>query len=413
MFVSHLNERFVEHGFDVTVLTTDCFSVNGFWDASLPRIPIEPNEVRNGVKVKRFPVRTRWSPALRQVQRVAYRLRLPGNDWLRTWYHGPICPGMLQATGTFDADVICAASFPLNHMLYPFRRREPRPPVILMPSSHTADSWGFERQNILGLVNRAYATVANTEHERDWLLDHGAHAGRLRVIGHGIEPGELAPVAGAFRARHGIDAGGFLVAYFGQHGRHKGIDVMLRAFPALLDRCPDAWLAIGGSRTPFTPELERIVADLPAHARERCRLLSDLGHQDKADLLGDCDVFASPSAAESFGITTIEAWSLRKPVVVGDSPSQHSVVDDGVSGVIVPHGDEGRLVDVLARLGGDVQLRERMGAAGHATLLAKYRRSDVENRWADLIREAAHAATQPQESGLRAGLPSSPARSEA
>src|SRR5262245_65122517 len=78
-FVSNLSERFVaDHGYEVTVLTTDCFTVSGFWDRSQPRIPIEPDEVRNGVRVKRFPVRTAWAPAMRQVQRVAYRLRLPG-----------------------------------------------------------------------------------------------------------------------------------------------------------------------------------------------------------------------------------------------------------------------------------------------------------------------------------------------
>jgi glycosyltransferase involved in cell wall biosynthesis len=33
----------------------------------------------------------------------------------------------------------------------------------------------------------------------------------------------------------------------------------------------------------------------------------DIDDQTKADLLGDCDVFASPSQVESFGFTTIEA----------------------------------------------------------------------------------------------------------
>ena len=148
----------------------------------------------------------------------------------------------------------------------------------------------------------------------------------------------------------------------GQHGGHKGIDTLLAALPELLQECPSsAWLVIGGARTPHTDELERLVAALPGEARARCRLLTDLAPQEKADLLGDCDVFASPSEKEAFGLTTLEAWALRKPVVVGDSPSQACIVDDGESGVIVPYGDVARLRDALVRLGRDRALRAAMG----------------------------------------------------
>lgn len=383
-------ERLVaDHGFDVTVLTTDAYTVSNFHDASLPTIPIAGEEVQGGVRVLRFPVRAWRSRLLRQPQRVAYRLRLPGNDWLRTWFNGPISPAMLGALRSLDADVIGAASFPLNHVLYPFRRSEPRRPVVIMPSIHTADPWGFERPNLLRLVDQAYATVARTEHERDWLLARGASPERVRVIGHGVEPDGLKPRPGAFRDSKSIDRDGYLVAYLGQQGRHKGIEVLIAAFPVLLERCPDAWLAIGGSRTGYTEELERLIAGLRPEVRTRCRLLCDLSDQEKADLLGDCDVLATPSQKEAFGITTLEAWSLRKPVIVGDSPSQSCIVGHGESGLIVPHGDARSLAEALVRLGRDPELRTAMGEAGHARLLARYRRADVERRHAELLAEAA------------------------
>lgn len=395
MSVRDMCERLVaDYGFEVTVLTTDGYSVTNFIDRSLPTIPIEPREVVNGVRVMRFPVYARWSRALKQPQRVAYKLQLPGNDWLRTWFNGPISPGMLAAVRTLDADVVCAASFPLNHVLYPFRQPEPRPRVVLLPSIHTADDWGFGRPNLLRLVNRAYATVARTEHERDWLVARGAASERVRVIGHGVDPGELRPRPGAFRARQGIDAGAYLVAYVGQLARHKGIEVLLATFPRLLERCPDAWVVIGGARTRYTAELERLMNELSPLARARCRLLGDLSNQEKADLLGDCDVMASPSGYEAFGITTLEAWSLRKAVVVGDSPSQSCIVTDGESGLIVPYRDEPRLLHALERLGHDPLLRTAMGEAGHTRLLARYLRRDIERRHAELLAEAAQAAAR-------------------
>jgi glycosyltransferase involved in cell wall biosynthesis len=385
-------ERLVaDHGFDVTVLTTNTYTVPGFNDASLPRMPIRSDEMQGGVRVLRYPVEAWRSRLLKQPQRVAYKLRLPGNDRLRTWYHGPISPHMMAAVRDLDADVICCASFPLNHNHYPFRRRTKPTPVVLMPSIHTDDDWAFHRRSLLALVNRAYATVARTEHERDWLVAHGAPAERVRVIGHGVDPDGSDVHPGRFRAKHEIDRDAYLVAFVGQHASHKGIDVLIAAFPDVLERCHDAWLVIGGSRTRYTDELERLIGQLPPHAKSRCRLLSNLAERDKNDLLRDCSVLATPSGKEAFGITTLEAWAQRKPVVVGNSPSQSCIVADGKSGLIVPYGDVTALAGALVRLGRDENLRASMGEAGHARLIADFTRSDIERRHAELLAEAAHS----------------------
>ena len=300
------------YDFDVTVFTTTAFTVNNFVDGSLPTIPIDPHEEQNGVKIRRFPVVTRWVPVLRQLQRAAWFLKLPANDRLRTWYGGPIAPEMLKAVRRFDADVICAASFPLNHMTYPFRRPPPRPPIVLVPAVHTMNDWGFNRPHLINLAARAYATVAHTEHEREWLVSHGAPADRVRVIGHGIELADFNPEQGRFRTRRKIPPDALVVAYVGQQAGHKGIDTLLRVFPALLDRRADAWLIVAGARTPYSEELRRIVESLTPQARSRVLLMDDVTAAERAEILADCDIFASPSEQEAFGITTLEAWSQGK-----------------------------------------------------------------------------------------------------
>lgn len=383
------SERLVaEYGFSVTVLTTDRCTVAGFRDSKQPTIPILQDEIQNGVRVRRFPVRTTFAPVLSAASSVAYRLRAPGNDVLRTLHSGPICPGMLAAARNSRPDVICAASFPLNHMTYPFRLPEPRPPIVLVGAIHTNDDWGFNRANLLRLVNKSYATVSHTDTERDWLIEHGAHPNRVQVIGIGVDMNALQPELGAFRRAQNIPHDAFLVAYFGQHGSHKGIDVLIQTLRPLAARQPNAWLAVAGSRTPFTHRLEQIVNELPYDLRERIRLLTDIDDQTKANLLGDCDVFASPSQAESFGFTTLEAWSLAKPVVVGDAPSQCSIVADGTTGIIVPYGDQRRLVEALTRLT-DPALRISIGRAGQEVARERYDKRKIDARYADLFRSAA------------------------
>lgn len=378
------------HSFEVTVLTTNAYTITNFHDASLPTIPIQPDEVQNGVRVYRFPVRTRGVWLLRQAQRVAYRLRLPGNGVLRTAYDGPISPGLLAAARTFEADVVCAASFPLNHMRYPFLRPHPRPPVVLVGAVHTNDDWGFNRPNLLALGNRAFATIAHTEHERDWLVRHGVQPERIRVIAHGVDSARLTGHGESFRVTHKIQPQDFVVAYLGQQAAHKGIDVLLAAFPSLLERRADARLVIAGSRTPWSTELERLVTRLPATARRRVLVVSDLPEQEKLDLLAGSDVFASPSRTESFGLTTLEAWALGKAVVVGDAPSQRSIVDHGRTGLIVPHGDVSALVEALASLT-DPGKRTALGTAGRQLVRRRYDRHMIEAEYAALFREAARS----------------------
>jgi glycosyltransferase involved in cell wall biosynthesis len=378
-----------EYGFEVTVLTTNALTVDNYWDARLPTIPIREDEVQNGVRIRRFPIVTRWVPLLQPAQAFAWRLRLPGNGTLRTWFHGPVCPAMLKALRQTPADVVCAAPFPLNHMRYPFLVGRTAPPVVLLGSVHTNQPWGYDRPNLLRLVNRARATVAHTEHERDWLIAHGAKPDKVRVIGHGIDPGELRPRRGAFRSTYGIDQNAFLVAYVGQQGANKGIDTLIAVLPELIAACPSAWLAVGGSRTPHSDELRRVAAKLPEQVFRRLVFADDLTAQAKADLLGDCDVFASPSKGESFGITTLEAWSLAKPTLVGDAPSQREIIEDNVTGIIVEHGNRDQLLKAIVRLAKNPELRRVLGRNGYERLNRDFRRSEIERRYADLLREAA------------------------
>ena len=377
------------YDFDVTVFTTNAFTVANFVDGSLPTMPIDPAEEQNGVRIRRFRVVTGWAPVLRQLQSVAWHLKLPGNDRLRTWYHGPIAPDMLRAVREFDADVVCAASFPLNHMTYPFRRPEPRPPIVLVPAVHTTNDWGFLRPHLIDLAARSFATVAHTEHEREWLIAHGTPAERVRVIGHGIELADFSPEPGRFRTEHSVPPDALVVAYVGQQAGHKGIDTLLRVLPRLLERRPDAWLVVAGARTPYSVELRRIAGALPERARSRLLLMDDVTSSERAEVLADCDIFASPSEQEAFGITTLEAWSQGKPVIVGDGPAQACVVDHEISGLLVPYGDERLLLQRLTELADDEALRFRMGEAGRRRLHECHLHSDIVARYHALFVAAA------------------------
>jgi glycosyltransferase involved in cell wall biosynthesis len=163
----------------------------------------------------------------------------------------------------------------------------------------------------------------------------------------------------------------------------------------LLERQECAWLVVAGARTPYSAELRRLGKKLPAQAGSRLLFADDVTSAERAQLLADCDVFASPSAQESFGITTLEAWSQAKPVVVGDGPAQRSIVENGVSGILVPHGNERRLLEALVTLAEDAALRARLGQAGMRQLRERYDHSTVVSQYYSLFVEAAQTRMIP------------------
>lgn len=377
-----------DHGYAVTVLTTTGYTNANFRDRRLPSMPAGRAETLNGVKVRRFPVVTGLAPALRVAQKGARSLHLPGNDWLRTWYQGPIAPRMRAAVkeeAGRGVDVICAASFPLNHLFYAFLPGGP--PVVLLGSIHTEDRWGYERRNLLSLTRKAVATVAHTEPERQWLIDRGAPPERVTVIPEGVPIPGPDVTRGEFRRREGIPEGSFLIAYVGQLASHKGIDVLLGAASRLLAQAPQAWLVAGGAPTPFTPTLQRSVAAMDPRVKRRVSLKVGLGEREKAALLRDADVFCSPSRYESFGITTLEAWRQSCPVVVGQSPATSWVVGD--AGVTVPYGDQDALFDAIEGLRRDPDRRRVLAELGKTRLLERFALEGVVRDYASLFNNVA------------------------
>ena len=122
MVFQRISEELVSgYGDEVTVFTTNCYNVEGFFNPAVKHFPDGWQEI-NGVKVRRFPVSSKLSRALWKPQQLAYLYNLPGNQYLRAWAHGPIVPGLGKAIRQHPADVIVASSFPLLHMYTALRR---------------------------------------------------------------------------------------------------------------------------------------------------------------------------------------------------------------------------------------------------------------------------------------------------
>jgi phosphatidylinositol alpha-1,6-mannosyltransferase len=143
--------------------------------------------------------------------------------------------------------------------------------------------------------------------------------------------------------------------------RYKGADTLISALPSVLEAAPDASLVLVGDGDD-RPRLEQLVRDLGVS--ERAHFLHGLTPEQLFACYASCDVFALPSRGEGFGFVFLEAMANAKPVIGGAHGGIPDIVEDGVTGLLVPHGDVERLSQALESLFSNPARATEMGARG-------------------------------------------------
>jgi glycosyltransferase involved in cell wall biosynthesis len=190
--------------------------------------------------------------------------------------------------------------------------------------------------------------------------------------------GELVSLRGAepprpaeARRRLGLDRPGPLIGLVAQITPWKGQDTAIEALAALRREYPYARLLLVGEAK-FAARGTRF--DNPAYLTRLRRLVADLGLDDGVSFLGErgdaleiiaaLDVFVAPSWEEPFGRTIVEAMALGTPVVATEVGGPAEIVEDGVSGRLVPPRRPELLALAVGELLASPELRERMAAEG-------------------------------------------------
>jgi phosphatidylinositol alpha-1,6-mannosyltransferase len=143
--------------------------------------------------------------------------------------------------------------------------------------------------------------------------------------------------------------------------RYKGADTLIAALPRILKTAPDATLVLVGDGDD-RPRLERLACDLGVP--EYAHFLTGLTPEQLYACYANCDVFALPSRGEGFGLVFLEAMACGKPVIGGAHGGIPDIVEDGVTGLLVPHGDPDRLAQALESLLNNPSRAKEMGARG-------------------------------------------------
>jgi len=209
---------------------------------------------------------------------------------------------------------------------------------------------------------------------------------RATVIHNGVDPDALRPGPADLAVRGELsdapDAA--LLLTLSRLDPLKGVDQVIRAVAALPPELSDTCLAIAGAPS-LVPEHGQRLRDLGAELLgERVRFLG--ARNDVQALLLASDALVLGSSLEGLPLSVLEAQACGVPVVAYPTAGIPEVVTHGETGLLAQPGDHRDLAAQLARLLSDAVLRERLGAAGRARVLAEGTLALQADRQAELLR---------------------------
>jgi phosphatidyl-myo-inositol dimannoside synthase len=251
---------------------------------------------------------------------------------------GPVVQAMRLAAPRLKS-IICTHGIEVWEPMSRLRRGALRHAnLVLAPSRDTADHVASEQQ-----VPRERIRVL------PWALDPQFEA--LLAAGSQLTP------PGDFPAGRVILTVGRWVA----EERYKGMDTLITALPRLLTKWPEVQLVLAGSGDDRT-WLEELADQ--SGVNWHVHFLSDLSSAELAACYAACEIFALPSSGEGFGLVYLEAMARGKPVIGGAHGGAPEIIEDSVTGYLVPHGDAVHLATCIDALLADPIHAKEMGMRG-------------------------------------------------
>ena len=206
------------------------------------------------------------------------------------------------------------------------------------------------------------------------------------------------------RAALGIAANVPLIGWVGRLDAKKRVEDFIAAAALVHARRPDARFVVVGGPDAFMPDYAALLY-AQSMALGLDGVLSFLGDRaDIPELLSALDVFVWLSRGEGMPHVVAEAGAAGLAVVATADNGTCEQIEDGVSGLFVPHQDPLAVATAVLRLLEDDRLRADLGAALNAKVHAEYAVEAVVPHWERLFDSVRRPAGAPTPSLFRSGF---------
>ena len=236
--------------------------------------------------------------------------------------------------------------------------------------------WLRRVQNLGGLV------LTNSTAARDALIhDDGFNPAKLRVIVNGVDTERFQRKSDRSRLFPGA-SGKVIVVVGNMHSDVKGHPWLIAAAPAIVREFPDTRFVFAGDGA-ARAEFERQVAERKLEAN-----FFFLGlRSDIPDILSSADIGVLPSRSEGMPNAILEYMSAGLPVVASAVGGSRELIEEGVTGHLVPPENSEALASSLLGLLRDLGAMRRLGQNGRDMVERKFSFTRLVHEVDELYRE--------------------------
>ena len=246
---------------------------------------------------------------------------------------------------------------------------------LMVRTQHFTRPASVERSGLRGRMSRRLHRVLNrkldgyiavAQRVLDGALErHETGGAEVVVISPGIELPAESALSQARVLRDGLAHP--VIAYIGRLETEKRLEILLDAVPRVRGKIPDCQFVIAGSGG-AEKELRSLADRLEIESAVTFK--GEVARPDS--VLARAHVYVNPWPWEGFGLAMAEAMAFALPVVAVNSGASPELVEDGVTGLLVPAGDAAALANALISLARDRRLGLEMGALARQRATAQY-----------------------------------------
>ncbi|MEO8228258.1 MAG: glycosyltransferase [Chloroflexota bacterium] len=245
-----------------------------------------------------------------------------------------------------------------------------RPRPYIVSTVHSSRIRSEEDRRVLRLLTpRIDRLIAVSRSIVEKLHHEGRDTAPISLIHSGVdlERYDHQEPCCTLREEYDLPSEGPIVGVVARLEPEKGHPTLLEAWPSVLAAVPDATLLVVGEGS------RREALEALAHELGVAERVVFTGRRDDVPAVtAALDVAVLPSYREAQGLTILEAMALSRPIVASNVGGIPEMVEDGITGLLVPAHDADALGAAIVRLLRDHPLADTLGRAGHDLVHDKF-----------------------------------------
>ena len=226
-----------------------------------------------------------------------------------------------------------------------------------------------DQEELRKVLDEAESVITISEYNKKYLINESGVKNQIDIIRCGIDLEKFNPKREQdINKRIQLFTTSRLV-------EKKGMKYLIKAMPIVKKAIPNCELIIVGSG-PLFSSLNKLISNL--EASNYIQLLGNVTDQELIQYFGNADIFILPCIIANDGdrdgipVVLMEAMAMKLPVISTNVSGIPELVENGVSGVLVPPNKENCIADAIIDLCVNKDLRIKMGIKGRKKIESEY-----------------------------------------